>query len=202
MLRKVISAIGRGLGLVAWFIAEGMHRVRPWWRWPRWIGMAMLMAMRVRLRRENLFDLEALGPGEPDVPPHPCLAFRTGDGSYNDLARPTAGKDWTRFGRNVAPTPQPTRASVMEPNPRDVSELLMKRGPFQEFEDGNALLAAWIQFMVRDWFNHGEPGEPVWKLERPATSPSTDPRELTVRRASRPDPAGSRSPAPQRPSTC
>ena len=110
------------------------------------------------------------------VPPHPCLAFRTGDGSYNDLARPTAGTAWTRFGRNVAPTPHPSQASVMEPNPRDVSELLMKRGPFQEFEHGNALLAAWIQFMIRDWFNHGETIEQRWgPFPAPDGAPDPDP---------------------------
>src|SRR4029079_3905780 len=111
MVSKVISAIRRGLVFTAWLIAEGMHRVLPWWRWPKWIGMAMLMALRGRRRRENRFDLEALGPGRTATPPHPCVAFRSADGSYNDLARPTAGRggERARPQRRHSP-PAPTAA--------------------------------------------------------------------------------------------
>ncbi|HEX2675890.1 MAG TPA: peroxidase family protein, partial [Polyangiales bacterium] len=70
----------------------------------------------------------------------------------------------TRFGRNVPneftwPDPEPL---IMSPNPRVVSRELLTRDAFVPATSLNMLAAAWIQFMTRDWFSHGdnEPKDP------------------------------------------
>jgi hypothetical protein len=73
----------------------------------------------------------------------------------------------TRFGRNVPikdtrPDPMP---AFMEPNPRTVSRELLTRHEFIPATSLNMLAATWIQFMVKDWFSHGQ-GDPghFWEL--------------------------------------
>ena len=43
----------------------------------------------------------------------------------------------------------------MEPNPREVSRRLLTRTPFLPATSVNTLAAAWLQFMIHDWFTHG-----------------------------------------------
>jgi hypothetical protein len=79
------------------------------------------------------------------------------DGTFNDLRDPRMGMAGTRFGRNVPneftwPDPEP---AILAPNPRDVSRALLTRDPFVPATSLNTLAAAWIQFMVKDWFSHG-----------------------------------------------
>ena len=63
----------------------------------------------------------------------------------------------TRFGRNIPIEKAfPNEASLMKPNPRTVSLELLTREHFQPAQTLNLLAAAWIQFMVHDWFSHGE----------------------------------------------
>jgi hypothetical protein len=45
---------------------------------------------------------------------------------------------------------------MMEPNPRLISRELLARDTFRPVTGLNLLAAAWIQFMVRDWFSHGK----------------------------------------------
>src|SRR3954454_2610207 len=53
----------------------------------------------------------------------------------------------------------------MSPNPRTVSRELMTRHEFQAATSLNALVSAWLQFMIRDWFNHGKgPENDVWEV--------------------------------------
>lgn len=61
-----------------------------------------------------------------------------------------------RFGRNVSrdQTTKPSEAELMNPNPRVVSEVLLKREGFKPASILNLLAAAWIQFQVHDWFQH------------------------------------------------
>ena len=66
------------------------------------------------------------------------------------------GMAGSRFGRNVAldraaPEPMP---GLMEPNPHTISRTLMRRDTFTPATSLNLLAAAWIQFMVHDWFVH------------------------------------------------
>jgi hypothetical protein len=103
---------------------------------------------------------------EPPRPEH--RTSRTHDGSYNDLAVPRAGMAGTRFGRNIplsavrAVTPE----ELLTPNPREVSRRLLTRTTFQPATSVNTLAAAWLQFMILDWFSHGE-GDPERSVEVP-----------------------------------
>src|SRR6185436_8474617 len=95
---------------------------------------------------------------------------RTADGSFNDLRHPTMGMLNQRFGRNVPneftwPDPEPL---IMSPNPRDISRALFTRGDFAPATTLNALAAAWIQFMTRDWFSHGSGDiKKAWQIPLP-----------------------------------
>jgi hypothetical protein len=72
-----------------------------------------------------------------------------------------------RFGRNVPlelTYPEP-ELRLMTPNPRDVSRELLTREEFQPATTLNVLAAAWLQFEVHDWFDHGpNETERPWKV--------------------------------------
>lgn len=138
-----------------------------WHRLPTPLGLAVLVGLRRVLRRENL---HATSPADAPAPPPvdaSYLTARTVDGSYNDLSDPMMGTRNSRFGRNVpldrARPEQPPE--LLEPNPRDVSRQLLTRRHFIPVPSLNVLAAAWIQFMVKDWFSHGD-GDPTrtWDL--------------------------------------
>ena len=80
---------------------------------------------------------------------------RTADGTYNDLKCPRMGSAGIRFGRNV-PLEEtfPDTTNLMTPSPRRVSRELLTRTTFQPATILNVIAAAWIQFMVHDWFVH------------------------------------------------
>ncbi|MDQ3623561.1 MAG: peroxidase, partial [Verrucomicrobiota bacterium] len=131
-----------------------------WHRMPRWIGLANLFAFRHTLRERNLHDVSLPGAQDQTATPfkQEYLTQRTQDGSWNDLCHPGMGAGGQRFGRNfpkreTRPEPQPR---LLEPNPRLISERLLKRDEFKPAESLNLLAAAWIQFQVHDWFSHGE----------------------------------------------
>ena len=77
------------------------------------------------------------------------------------------GRATARFGRNVPiehtfPKPEP---GLQEPSPRLVSRELLTRDPFVPATSVNALVAAWLQFMIRDWFSHGRgDGSQTWTV--------------------------------------
>src|SRR3954464_9571330 len=56
----------------------------------------------------------------------------------------------------------------MDPSPRTVSVELLTRRQFQPATTLNALAAAWLQFMIKDWFSHGSgpPGD-HWEVPLP-----------------------------------
>jgi hypothetical protein len=67
------------------------------------------------------------------------------------------GAAGTRFGRNFSlDQVYPDEHSILTPNPRTVSLELLTRDAFQPATTLNLLAAAWIQFMVHDWFSHGK----------------------------------------------
>jgi hypothetical protein len=139
-------------------IGEFLQRRRPWYELPRLLAMPRLVEIRNQLRTENLHDTED-PPLERQAPPvdlDPALRFeRTVDGTYNDLQYPTMGSCGRRFGRNVPLEHTfPDTANLLNPNPRIVSRELMTRETFQPATILNLLAAAWIQFMVHDWFVH------------------------------------------------
>jgi len=142
-------------------VAASVDRRVGWDRLPRPLGILVLIGIRDVLRKENLVDTS----GQParNTPPVGPLTDterrgRSADGTHNDLAAPPMGMAGSRFGRNVAvehTAPQPPPA-LFEPSPREVSRALMTRHELQAATGANALVASWLQFMIRDWFSHGE----------------------------------------------
>lgn len=134
-----------------------INRRRVWYRLPFPIAVINLLALRVDLRRLNLFDTET-APLDPPVP----IGFdirhcRTADGTFNDLSKTWMGMANARFGRNapLAQTFGEQPPSLYEPNPRVVSRDLLARSNFVPATTVNLFLAAWLQFMVHDWLSHG-----------------------------------------------
>jgi hypothetical protein len=168
-------------------LAQATDQGIGWHRLPTSAGLAVLTGVRNILRRENLYDTGTLpATNVPEVPPwrSEYATSRTPDGTYNDLSDPAMGRAGARFGRNVPlERARVNRAALMDPNPRTVSLELMTRRKFQAVEGLNALVAAWLQFMIHDWFSHG-PGNTgdVWEVplvdsdpwpERPMAIPRT-----------------------------
>ena len=132
-------------------------RYVPWHRMPGALALLNLGSFRDVLRRDNLIDTETreAPPGPRPVPPRPTpeqRAFRTYDGSYNDLSDPQMGAIGAAFGRNVPADPQP--GSHDTPNPIVVSRELLRRETFIPATTLNILAATWIQFQVHDWVVH------------------------------------------------
>ena len=139
-------------------IGAYVQKRNPWYTLPKLLAVPKLVDMRNQLRRENLFDTEEPPLERKPAPAQldPALrAERTVDGRYNDLAYPDMGSCGRRFGRNVPLEHTfPDSANLLKPSPRLVSRDLMTRTEFQPATMLNLLAAAWIQFMVHDWFVH------------------------------------------------
>jgi hypothetical protein len=131
---------------------------RPWYRLPRVLAFPQLVEIRNQLRKENLIDTEEPPLEKKAIPANLNPAVRderTVDGTYNDLQYPMMGSCGRRFGRNVPLEHTfPDQANLFTPSPRVVSRELMTRDQFQPATILNLLAAAWIQFMVHDWFVH------------------------------------------------
>ncbi|MGW5316674.1 peroxidase family protein [Nocardia thailandica] len=138
-------------------LAEVVDRRFGWSRLPTPAGLAVLVGLRSALRAHNLVDTGG-HPGDP-LPPDTGGAHRgarTVDGTYNDLAAPRTGSVGCRFGRNfpLAATAPETGDRLVQPNPRLVADVLLRRDRFRPATTLNLLAAAWIQFEVHDWFSH------------------------------------------------
>jgi hypothetical protein len=134
-------------------VASFLDRRVGWDKFPRPLGILMLIGLREQLREHNLTDTGLIKPA-PRRPPD--LHVRTFDGGWNDRARPAMGSVHTRFGRNVPldrvyPESQP---ELLEPSPRVISRELLARKRFIPADSLNLLAAAWIQFEVHDWLSH------------------------------------------------
>jgi len=131
-----------------------------WDRFPPYLGLAVLLGERTKLRSENLHDTNVfptVAQPEPQAKGTEFLHQRMPEGTFNDLRDPRMGAVSTRFGRNVPneftwPEPEPY---IMTPNPRVISRELLTRDAFAPATSLNMLAAAWLQFMTRDWFSHG-----------------------------------------------
>ena len=143
-------------------IAVAVDQKIGWDKLPLPVALLVLIALRRLYRWTNLYDTSRLPTvGVPPLPPpvgQRHLTARTADGTYNDLQEPRMGSAGTRFGRNVPlryayPEPEP---AIMEPNPRTISRELLTREQFQPATTINVLAAAWLQFMIKDWFSHGK----------------------------------------------
>lgn len=129
---------------------------KQWHEYPDLVAAVKLVELRNQLRAENLHDTEEPAlEASAAVPPGDVRNVRTSDGTYNDVGCPRMGSAGMRFGRNV-PLGEtfPDMANLMTPSPRRVSLELLTRTSFQPARILNVIAAAWIQFMVHDWFAH------------------------------------------------
>ncbi|MFD8705352.1 peroxidase family protein [Kitasatospora sp. NPDC059648] len=146
------------------------HKI-GWDRLPMPLGLATLYGLRNLLRRKNLFDTTGFpATNLPQIEPRRAsdTTERSADGTYNDFANPRMGMAGSRFGRNVPPgrTFPETRPQILSPSPREVSRALLTRDEFVPATTVNSLVATWIQFMIRDWFSHGQGTmEDPWTIE-------------------------------------
>jgi len=139
-------------------LGDFLRDQRQWYQLPQLFAMVRLIEIRNELRAKNLVDTEepALSVGPPPANLDPALRqYRTLDGTYDDLTCPPMGAANRRFGRNVPlEFAYPDTDNLLVPNPRVVSRELMTRDTFKPATILNLLAAAWIQFMVHDWFVH------------------------------------------------
>jgi hypothetical protein len=135
-----------------------LNRRIYWHQLPFPFAFLNLVALRNNLRRKNLYDTTPVEPPAPAIDDFgmDVRRYRAPDGSYNDPVHPCMGMKGTRFGRNVASwRHQLNLAALMDPNPRTISRRLMTRHAFQPATSLNLLAAAWLQFQVHDWLDHG-----------------------------------------------
>lgn len=154
------------------YLFKGVNKLLPWHRLPTYVSLLAiptqtntpspiavlnLSAFRYELRQHNLFDTYPSPDyqGTPATNPLPAefAHARESDGLFNDVGQPKMGCAGMRFGRNVnrEHAKKPSPEELMRPNPRVVSEVLLKRDEFKPATSLNLLAAAWIQFQVHDW---------------------------------------------------
>jgi len=139
------------------YVFKGINKLIPWHKLPSYIGVLNLAAYRYELRQHNLHDVYPAPSyqGTLNSPPMPSdfAHTRNSDGLFNDVNQPKMGCIGMRLGRNVPRewTTKPSVDEMMTPNPRVVSQVLLKRDEFKPATILNLLAAAWIQFQVHDW---------------------------------------------------
>ncbi|MFZ5756693.1 MAG: peroxidase family protein [Pseudomonadota bacterium] len=139
-----------------------------WVTWPAWTklgtlgvlaGLLTLAAEREKLFENNLIDVEDYSRHNGNITcDQRSLTARTEDGTCNILDNPAEGSVYMRFGRNVqrdATYGETEADTLLQPNPRDVSNSLMGRDTFKPASSLNFIAASWIQFMIHDWVSHG-----------------------------------------------
>ncbi len=133
-----------------------------WYKRPEILGCITTGYMREQLYTNNLVNVYPSGylvgfQLKDQRIPEGVRQYRTANGSWNNLNNPMEGAAGTRLMRNIPVISIPTPEELITPNPREISRhLLTRTGPMKEVPFLNMLAAAWIQFMVHDWFNHGD----------------------------------------------
>ncbi|GHF73631.1 putative peroxidase [Kitasatospora xanthocidica] len=152
--------------------SEYVDRHLGWDRLPVVPGLLTLLGLRVRLRQQNLYDtggLPSVDLPDPAPPSAKHKVNRTADGSHNDLGEPRMGMAGMRFGRNIPLdriAPATAESVLTGPSPREVSRVLLTRHELIPAGSVNSLVAAWLQFMIRDWFSHGtSPTDRPWEVQ-------------------------------------
>jgi len=170
------------------WLAQKIDQSIGWHRLPLPLGLLTFHGLRSILREHNLYDTYVSPRAVPTDKRNAsrCPVAYTADGTHTDLSSPMMGCTGTRFGRNVPLSEAyPDEANVLTPNPRKVSKELLAREAFQPATSLNLLAAAWIQFMIHDWFSHGpNQKENPWQvpIDRDDDWPS---RTMTVLRTQR-----------------
>ncbi|KUJ19503.1 heme peroxidase [Mollisia scopiformis] len=158
-------------------VYNGVNALIPWHKLPTFLGVGNLLAYRIVLEAENLYDVypDASYQGTEATCPMKDSRYvtaRNSDGLFNDEAQPMMGCVGMRFGRNVPRehAKKPTDAELLTPSPRLVSDRLLARAEFKPATIVNLLAAAWIQFQVHDWVFHETyaPGENDIEIPLPA----------------------------------
>ena len=94
------------------------------------------------------------------------------------------GMAGARFGRNIPLDHAYGEGDerLLKPSPREVSRHLLTRHEFIPVKSLNQLAAAWIQFMVHDWFSHGPSASPkdVEPIEVPLAQDDPWPQDPMV----------------------
>ena len=173
-------------------VAEELDHRIGWDKLPKPLGLLVLTGLRDTLRARNLYDTN-VAPTR-DLPPMEPFSSavrtaRTPDGTYNDLSEPRMGMAGARLGRNIPPSsawPE-TGEDFMSPDPRLISNRLLKRKQFIPATSLNMLAATWIQFMVKDWFSHG-PGDLTRAYKPELTAEDHWPEQELLIPATKPDP--------------
>ena len=153
-------------------LAQTLDQTFKWHKLPLLIGIGILAGLRDILRAKNLSGTYSPKSPYPAVTPpagegQHYVTARTADGTYNDTDVPAMGSANTRFGRNVPLSYAYPRSDedLLKPNPRTISLELLARDTFKPVPFLNLFAAAWIQFMVHDWFSHGpNQQENPWKV--------------------------------------
>ncbi|KAF1972772.1 heme peroxidase [Bimuria novae-zelandiae CBS 107.79] len=164
------------------FLFKGVNKLIAWHKLPTYIGVLNLAAYRYELRQHNLHDVypspEYQGTSESDPIPPEFAHTRNSDGLYNNVNQPKMGCVGMRFGRNVSRehTKKPSEEELLSPNPRVVSEVLLKRDTFKPATILNLLAAAWIQFQVHDWFMHTNSTTEKYNVKLPTNDTWSDPQ--------------------------
>jgi hypothetical protein len=171
---------------------------KAWHDLPRLLGGVRLVQLRNELREKNLHDTEEPPFERQEIPPglDPALReARTTTGTHNDLHFPRMGSAGARFGRNVPlQHVTPDVPNLLVPNPRVVSRELMTRDQFQPATFLNLMAAAWIQFMVHDWFVHERSKTDAVDVPTPPSDDWGAPSITVPRSVPAPAPAGSTRP--------
>ncbi len=139
-----------------------INRRVVWHKLPFPIAVANLAALRHDLREQNLYSTQRTPAPEPEPAVGDTTRARSADGSYNDHKNPRMGMAYSRMGRNVPvkDTYPEGDDTFLDPNPRLISKELLQRKEFVGVPHLNVLAAAWLQFMVHDWFSHGKNAHP------------------------------------------
>jgi hypothetical protein len=181
-------------------IGDFLGRRRQWYNLPTILAVPKLIQMRNDLRAKNLHDTEdpPLSKRDPNQPVDPAVVgARTVDGTYNDLDYPKMGSAGCPFGRNFPLQHTfPDTANLLNPSPREVSSTLMTRNEFQPATIMNLLAAAWIQFMVHDWFVHKQ--SKTENIEIPLSDGDTWPEKPMRVPKTEAEPAGPHADRPPR----
>lgn len=128
---------------------KGVNKVVAWHKLPKYLGVFNLLAFRLELDHDNLYDVYPDASAQGTAASCPMkderyLHARNSDGKFNSLEQPLMGCAGMRFGRNVPrdKTKKPSDEELMNPSPRLVSEQLLARTKFKPATIVNLLAAA------------------------------------------------------------